>query len=124
MHGQVISVISHNYSLYNNYYFLDKEEELKHIVTELPDQPITKAVLDGYSRARMVTSFSNTIVVPGAILKRDNHPIIVSNGDQDEEEPAILPVDSDVSMGTEYEFSHNSQALLLNEVIIEYNLLI
>ena len=83
-------------------------------MTELPDQPLTKAVLDGYSRARMVTSFSNTIIAPGTVLKRDNQPLVVQDGD--EEEPAILPVEDNISVDTEYEFSHNSQTLLLNEV--------
>ena len=61
----------------------------------------------------MVTSFSNTIIAPGSVLKRDNQPVVIREG---EDEPAILPVDNDISMETEYEFSHSSQALLLQEV--------
>ena len=62
----------------------------------------------------MVTSFTNTIIAPGTVLVRDNQPVIKEQCDDDE--PAILPVDYNVSMETEYEFSHSSQALLLNEV--------
>ena len=95
---------------------LDKEQQLERIVTELPDQPITKAVLDGYSRTKMAVSFSNKLLTPGLVLKRETDPLVLSDGLEQEEEPAILPIENDVSMETEYEYSQYSQAALLNEV--------
>ncbi len=62
----------------------------------------------------MVTSFTNTIVAPGTVLKRDNQPVVIND---DDNESAILPIDNIVPMETDYEFSQCSQSLLLNEVL-------
>lgn len=83
----------------------DKEQQLERVVNELPDEPVTRAVLEGFSRTSMVDTFSNKLHAPGVVFRRDANPLVgyVCEDDNERElesPPAILPVENHVDMAT------------------------
>ena len=102
-------------------YFTDKEQQLERVVNELPDEPVTRAVLEGFSRTSMVDTFSNKLHAPGVVFRRDANPLVGyvcedDNEREPESPPAILPVENHVDMAT---ISMDLTAFYQNQVNID-----
>ncbi|XP_019849807.1 PREDICTED: golgin subfamily A member 1-like isoform X2 [Amphimedon queenslandica] len=72
----------------------EKEEKLDRLVTELPDQPVVNTVLDGYSKSRMASSFTNSLrSTPGGVYRKEVEPL-PRPVPRDPSDPALLPVEN------------------------------
>ena len=94
----------------------EAEQQLERMVRELPTFPVTRAVLEGYSRAHLFNSLPTILRAPGGVYRKDTAPVLSPNGTEDgshrvlshsrhssasseddeedgeEEQPAVLPV--------------------------------
>ena len=93
---------------YSHHSIAEKEEKLERLVTELPDQPVVNTVLDGYSKSRMVSSFSNSLRAPGGIYRKEVEPLARPTP-RDPSDPALLPVENRVEDEEDEEEEFNPQ---------------
>lgn len=111
-------------------FFVEKEQKLERIVNELPNQPVIRTVLEGYSRTRMANSFSSTLRTPGVVYRKEVDPLIGPEprpsvtDDRTESPPAILPIENhtdfgedinksmDFDMQSQYEVNHMTNTCL------------
>ena len=57
----------------------DREAQLERMVRELPDLPVTRAVLDGYSRSHLLESLPlGSFPSPGGVYRKNAEPLTPS----------------------------------------------
>ena len=90
------------------------------LVTELPDQPVVNTVLDGYSKSRMVSSFTTSLRTPGGVYRKEVEPL-VRPVPRDPSDPALLPIENrleedydDERFNPQYEVGHFVSFYLAN----------
>lgn len=59
--------------------FTDREAQLERMVRELPDLPVTRAVLDGFSRSHLFKSLPpGSLPSPGGVYRKNAEPLTPS----------------------------------------------
>ena len=62
----------------------DREAQLERMVRELPDLPVTRAVLDGFSRSHLLESLpSGSLPSPGGVYQKKAEPLTPSGESED-----------------------------------------